>query len=358
MKIAILGGGSVALANACFLTDGGHEVRIWSALKDETEAIARAGGITSSGALSGTYPVAAAKSVKLCVEAAALVMVCAPAFAHRPIMVEVAPWIEPGQTIVLHPVSGLGSVVMARLLAERGIQTPIVDVSTSLLTCRKSGPTRVKILTVKKVIELAVLPASGAPDAHALLTGLYGPRFRLVDNVLAVSLGNHNPVYHVPPLLCNLSRAELREDWTIWDGITPGIARLVELLDGERLEVAGAYGVSTTPVIDYFRDAHGAQGDNLHAVFRSVSRILKGPTGPQEFNHRFITEDVPYGLVFFYALGEQAQVPMPLTYGFIDICSRLYDRDFVAEGHTLEALGLAGLDTPAILRIVTEGVTQ
>lgn len=144
-------------------------------------------------------------------------------------------------------------------------------------------------------------------------------------------------------MLCNLSRVELKENWTIWDCITPGVARLIALNDAERLAVVRALGFCGVPVIDYFREAHGASGTDLNAVFRSVSERLKGPAGPQEMEHRFITEDVPFGLVFFRSVGDHAGVAMPVTKCLIELCSNLYGRDFEAEGNTLQALGLSGL---------------
>jgi opine dehydrogenase len=159
----------------------------------------------------------------------------------------------------------------------------------------------------------------------------------------------------VPPLLCNLSRAERREDWMIWECITPGVARLVKLVDDERLAVVRHFGTTEIAVDDYFRQAHGAEGADLNEIFASVAKKLKGPIGPQEFNHRFITEDVPYALVFFRSLGRVAGIDMPVTDHFIGLTSALYQTDFWAEGHTVERLGLGGLSSAGILAVAATG---
>ena len=52
MKIAILGAGNVALANAFFLADSGHDIHLWSAFVDEVDSIIEAGGIVCEGVLS------------------------------------------------------------------------------------------------------------------------------------------------------------------------------------------------------------------------------------------------------------------------------------------------------------------
>lgn len=355
MKIAILGAGNVALANAFFLADTGHDVHLWSAFADEVDAIIEAGGIACEGVLSGRATITASHDVGACIDGAKIVMISAPAFGHRALMEAAGPHVTADQTIVIHPVTGLSSMIMSRIIKDRGIGPTIVDLSTSLFTTRKRGATTVHVLRVKNVIDMATLPADRGPRVLGLLKDLYGDRFRLESNVLAISLDNHNPVYHVPPLLCNLSRAEKREDWIVWEGITPGVAKFVKLVDDERLAVVRRFGTTEIPVDQYFRQSFGVEGKTLDEIFPAMAAKLRGPVGPQEFNHRFITEDVPYALVFFHALGEVAGVEMPITESLITITSALYERDFVAEGHTLAALGLDGLGIDGILQAATEG---
>jgi len=188
-----------------------------------------------------------------------------------------------------------------------------------------------------------------------LLESLYGKRFMQEPNALAISLNNHNPVYHVPPMLCNLSRAEKREDWVIWSSITPGVARFVKLVDDERLAIVRHYGTTEVSVGQYFRQSYGVEGGNLDEIFAAVTEKLKGPIGPQDFNHRFILEDVPYALVFFSSLGRAAGIEMPITDSLIRITSALYERDFTKDGHTLEYLGLGGLDREGIIDMTRTG---
>jgi opine dehydrogenase len=355
MNIAVLGAGSVALANACFLHNAGHDVHIWSSFADELDAIANAGGVHYEGVMSGCARINVAERVAACVTKADVVMICAPAFAHRTLMSATAPFISDKQAIVIHPVTGLSSLLLSKMLAERGVQPMIVDLSTSLFTARKLEPARVLLLRVKDLIDLATVPVRRGAEGLRLLQSIFGERFRLEKNVLAVSLNNHNPVYHVPPLLCNLSRAEKKEQWMIWECITPMVARFVKLVDTERLAVARSYGTTELAVEDYFREAHGVKGETIDDIFAATAAKLKGPIGPQTADHRFITEDVPYALVCFRSLASVAGLGMPLTDSLITITSALYGRDFVDEGHTIEALGLGGKTVGEIITTVEEG---
>lgn len=348
MRIAILGAGNVALATAYYLASTGHAVQLWSPFPEERAALS-GGVLTAEGVLSGTAQITVAERAEECVADSGLIIIAAPAFGHETLMTAIAPYATASQTVLIHPVTGLSSLLLSRMMAERGVTPTIVDASTSLFTTRRITANSVRILKMKDVIEIAAIPAVHGSQALTLLEGLFGKRFRLEPNALTVSLNNHNPVYHVPPLLCNLSRAELQEDWMIWKGITPGVARLVKLVDDERLEVVRRYGTKEVSVADYFRQAHGVVGADLPEIFLSVAEKLKGPIGPQSFDHRFMTEDVPYALVFFLSLGEAAGINMPITRNFIELTSALYERDFMAEGHTLDRLGLGGLTPEAIV---------
>jgi opine dehydrogenase len=355
MKIAILGAGNVALANAWYLAHAGHDVRLWSAFEAERAAIMQAGGLTAEGLMQGEARVTVADSAAACVAEASLVMIAAPAFGHQALMSAAAPHLTGEQIVMVHPVTGLSSLLLSRMMKARGIKPAIVDVSTSLFTTRRTGPASVRILKLKDVVDIAAIPAARGTAVMQRLEELYGRRFRLEANALAISLNNHNPVYHVPPVFCYLSRAERGENWMIWECITPGVARLVKLVDDERLAVVRHYGTTEISVADYFRQAHGAEGRNLDEIFASVAKKLKGPIGPQEFNHRFITEDVPYALVFYRSLGRVAGIDMPVTDNFIRLTSALYERDFTAEGHTVEKLGLGGMTRRDILEVTAHG---
>ena len=355
MRIAILGAGNVALANACYLSHAGHNVHVWSSFPEERQALAAAATIAYEGFMSGSAKITVSADVRACITGAGIVMIAAPAFGHQALMAAASPHVTESQDIIVHPVTGLSSLLISRMLKGRGIKPVIVDLSTSLFTTRKTGATSVRLLRIKDVIDMAAIPAERGLEAMTRLEAIFGKRFRLEPNALAISLNNHNPVYHVPPLLCNLSRAEKKENWMIWENITPGVARFVKLIDDERLAVVRYYGTTEIPVDQYFRQSFGVVGRDLDEIFKAVAEKLKGPIGPQDFNHRFILEDVPYALVFYHSLGRAAGIDMPVTESLIRITSALYRRDFVKEGHTLEALGLAGLDRERLIEMTRVG---
>ena len=66
--------------------------------------------------------------------------------------------------------------------------------------------------------------------------------------------------------------------------------------------------------------------------------------GPTVVDSRYISEDVPQGLVMLEALGKALTVDTPITSGLISIASAALGRDLRAEGRTPEVLGVENIE--------------
>jgi hypothetical protein len=62
--------------------------------------------------------------------------------------------------------------------------------------------------------------------------------------------------------------------------------------------------------------------------------------GPKSMQDRYITEDVPYGLVLLSTLGRLLDLPTPVSDGIINLCGAINRVDYWAEGRGVEELGL------------------
>jgi opine dehydrogenase len=72
-------------------------------------------------------------------------------------------------------------------------------------------------------------------------------------------------------------------------------------------------------------------------------------------DHKYVTEDVPCGLVAMAGLGDAAGVATPVFDGLIALSVAMLGRDFTWEGRSLERLGLAGKDVAQITSIFELG---
>src|SRR5712671_5090873 len=81
----------------------------------------------------------------------------------------------------------------------------------------------------------------------------------------------------------------------------------------------------------------------------------QGTSTPKSLDHKFITEDVPTGLIPMSALGAAVGVGTPAIDALIEVVRSMTGKDFAAGGRTLEHLGIGGMDTTQIGRVVDEG---
>jgi opine dehydrogenase len=355
MNVAIIGAGAVALSSAALMTKNGHRACLWSALPEEIQSLKSERLVTCEGELSGTFAIEVTDTVEQCMAQVDVVMIAAPAFAHRALMAACAPFIQRHHMIVMNTATGFSSLYFARLLADRQLKPTFVDLGTTVCAARVTGPGRVRLGPPKPDVDLATMPAARGEAGWASLTELFGDFFGLRRSVLAVALNNHNPIYHVPALVFNLARAELGEVWNIWRNLPPFVARYVEKLDQERLSVAARFGVEGIPLTVYLRSSIGLEGDDLAGLFAAAAAKRPAPTGPKSVDDRYMTEDMPYGMVFFRKLGEAGGVAMPVTDHLIDFCNDLYNRDFRSEGLGLDDLDLANRSPAEIVRLAQDG---
>ena len=171
------------------------------------------------------------------------------------------------------------------------------------------------------------------------------PQAEAAKNVLQTTLQNGNPVLHPAIMLLNAGRIESTGgDFLFYtDGVTPAAARLMEAIDRERQELGQVLGIEIVPDPElglrqgYVSEATYLKGYNEGIGF-ATSRA------PSSLHFRYLTEDVPYGLVFMSELARQCGVATPAIDTVISLASIVLDTDFRAAGKRLPRdLGFAEL---------------
>jgi opine dehydrogenase len=155
----------------------------------------------------------------------------------------------------------------------------------------------------------------------------------------------------------NIERAQPYKFYA--EGVTPAVARVYEAINAERVAVAAALGATVPNLADWFDRVYGVREATLVEACQRLTYNSDGPyqaTGtPNSLEHGFVTEDVPTGLMPMSALGAAAGVKTPAIDALVAIARYMTGRDFIAEGRTLDRLGLAGMDARQIQRVVQEG---
>ena len=80
-------------------------------------------------------------------------------------------------------------------------------------------------------------------------------------------------------------------------------------------------------------------------VFFDYAAMPTAVMGPSTVNHRYITEDIPQGLVMLESLGSLFGVQTPTATALISIASASLRMDFRANGRTVDRLGLDNIRT-------------
>jgi opine dehydrogenase len=143
------------------------------------------------------------------------------------------------------------------------------------------------------------------------------------------------------------------------EGVTDAVGRVSKATDDERLAVARALDVPARPFLDNFLAA-GLTTKEAHATGSiatacEASEPNKTIRSPGSLDHRYIHEDVGFGLVPFAAFGQLAKVPTPTIDATVYLTSVATGIDYGREGLTLDKMGLTGMSVPQLKRYVETG---
>ena len=142
----------------------------------------------------------------------------------------------------------------------------------------------------------------------ALIKPLY-PEIEQATSVLETALSNLNAVFHPPGMIMNAGWIQhTGGDFLFYrEGITDAVGRVTAAVDAERMAVAKALGIPAMPFLDVFYEAglttKAARDSGDIARACQESEPNKTIKSPPSLDHRYVHEDVGYGLVPMAALG-------------------------------------------------------
>jgi opine dehydrogenase len=318
-----------------------------------------AGGRTGFARITGKVTTNMEEAVK----DVRIIMLVVPAFGRERFLKELVPYLQDGQILVIWP-AYYSALLAAEIFRREEVKKDITIAETESLiyACRKTGPAQVLVKDFKRTLGIAALPATKTLKVLEVLKRIY-PQLVPMKNVLETSLQNLNPVLHPPSVILNLYRVEAKfypYDPDIGGpfcrsyDITPAMARVMEAVDKERMAVAEKLGLKTRDLKTTLELFYGATGRDLYETVLNCPPYQK-QLAPTSLNHRYVTEDVPYGLVPIASLGKQLGVETPVTAALVTIASAETGRDFWKEGLTVEKMGLAGRTADEIIAYVERG---
>ncbi len=356
--VCVAGAGAGGLAMAGHLALLGCPVRLYNRSEPRIEPVRYMGGIQLSGVLTGFARIPfVTTDPEQATAGADLIMVVVPAVGHKELATLLGPHLTDGQVVLLNPGRTGGAMEFANVLRQKKFRgRPIIaEAQTLLYACRDMDPGSVQVFSIKNAVPVAALPAYLTPDVLAL-TRKSLPYFVAGDNVLKTSMDNIGSIFHPALTLFNAAWIEdTHGDFEYYlEGASPSVTLILEAMDKERLAVGEALGIGCHSAREWLYLAYGAKGDNLYEAIQA-NPGYSGIKAPNRLEHRYITEDVPMSLVPIASLGELLGVKVPTIKAVIHLTSLLHERDYWAEGRTVEKLGLAGMNVAQIRRTIVEG---
>jgi opine dehydrogenase len=350
MRVAVLGAGNGGLASAFDFAQHGHEVSLYNVPEFGANLVAvqEAGGITATGDLEGFAPIRyAGHDAAEATAGADLVVLVGPAYSTEPLAVAVASHLADGMAVLVCPGSCAGAIAFKRAagLALDDDRHTVGETSTLPYAVRATEPGVVRVyLKLTTGVYLAGVPRGSTDRLYDLVEDVW-PAVEKADSVFQTTLQNGNPVIHPAVTLLNAGLLERTGgDFLFYEeGVTASVGRLIEAVDGERLAIAGALGVTilSEPALGA---RQGYMREENYSTGYSTAPGFLGIRAQQRLDHRYLTEDVGYGLVFLTDLATRLGVPTPAMDAVITIASVVLARDFRAEGaRTVGGLGLDGL---------------
>jgi opine dehydrogenase len=359
-KIAVLGAGNGGHACSADLSLKGYTVNLYELprFKANIESIAKQGGIE----IHDEKGVRFAKlnkvtiEIKEAIEDVDLILITVPAFAHKQFAEVCIPYLKDGQ-IVVYLGKGGGTLEFAKVMREMNVKKDILlgEANTLPYAARIIKPGSVRVFVKVKKLFIAALPAKNNQELFNFLKDLY-PSVTLMSNVLETILNDVNAVLHPAPSILNAGRIEYSkgEFYIYKEGMTPSVINVIKAVDDERLAVVKALGFKQIPFEKLFPEIGFSAEGTLEEVVTHVYGA-EGMKSPGSLQGRYITEDLPYGLVPIASIGDLTHTSTPVIKSLIVLASILNQVDYWKEGRTLEKLGVANLSLSELLNFITNG---
>lgn len=355
LSVAILGTGNAGVSLAAILSLRGVDVSLADLPEygESVQAIIDHGGID----LLGEYGVGKAKpalvttNMEEALRGRKIIMFCHPAYANEAFTRACAPFLEDGQILVY--ISYFGALRMARLLESLEVNKDVIigEILSFLYACDKTGPAEALVKKRKAGLPFAAFPGARIQEALSTLNQVFDDLVPAA-NCLETSMHNMNPWVHIPGVVLNAGWIEATKGGFSFyvDGMTPAVLRVRHALDREKRDVASKLGISTIATADILSRMYADLPKDINERYYAKSK-----DAPTHLRHRYLVEDMIYGLVPVVGIARAVGVSTPTMDSIITLASILSEMDFKKEGIRIADLGLKDLSVDEISEFMKTG---
>lgn len=376
VSIAVLGAGNSGCSLAAELTLLGVDVSLSELpeFKSSLEAPMKRGGIEVTGELKNGF--AKIKKITLDIKDAIagrdLIFVTSSAFGHEAFTRACAPHLKSGQALIY--ISNFGALKMGRLLKSLGVNTDEVttaETASFVYACDRVGKSgaffierytddsKVVIKREKDALPFAAFPANRTRDILRKVNEVL-PTAVGSTNVLETSINNVNHISHPAGVIMNTGWIEHTEGKFSFylDGQTESIKKVNDAMDEEKMLVAESLGLKKISNHEWHNRMYGKYVNAKTGTVHQEKYYKDIYDAPPNLKHRYLTEDVIFGLVPICLLGRVSKITTPVCDSIITLSNVANGVNYWHEGLTLEKLGLNGKSPEQMTKYVETGVDR
>jgi opine dehydrogenase len=350
MNISIIGAGNGGQAMAGHFSLLGHNVTLYNRSTPKLEMIKKKGGIRLSEAINDFAKIGClTHSLEEAIADSNLIMVVTTADAHKELAVNMAPFLQDGQIVVLNPGRTLGALEFSKYLNKYSSKKIYIAEAQSLIyACRADIPGEVRIIGIKDKVLLASYPSNETQFVTEILNSIYDC-FIGVDNVLITGLENIGAIFHPIIVMFNAATIERGQEFYFYNDMTPAVADFIVEADKERLRIGEAFGLRLHSASDWVSFAYkDIVGNDLCEKMKNNPAYYK-ILAPKKLNSRLLLEDIPTGILPLVELAKMAGVDVPILSSILNITQNLLKADYSLTGRTLMNLELSGFTKKSFL---------
>jgi hypothetical protein len=375
MQITICGGGNAAHTLAGLLGSRPDlSVNIYAPFQDEAErwqiGLKQNDGILvhAPGRDIVGRPVAVFRDPAQAVQGSEFILLALPAFAHEIILRQIEGYLSPDTWVGALPARAGFDLCVRDILKDRLSHINIFGFQTLPWACRiQEYGGRVSILGVKAQVDLAALPAKLAPVISSRMGELLGVVLNPISNFLSLTLADTGQLIHpgiMYGLFHNWNGQAYSEPSLFYQAVDEEVAAILQNMSQEvqalRSILEQAYpGLDLTavrPVGEWLKRSYPTSikdSSTLHSSF-ATNRSYTGLLAPMiesengfvpDFQSRYLTEDMPYGLLVMRGIAELAGVAMPMVDEVVFWAQSRLGKRYMVEGK-LQGAELLSTRTP------------
>ena len=288
-----------------------------------------------------------------------LILLPLPAFAQESVLLQIIPFLK--NEVIIGSIPARGGFEYSLLKILKSVtdkRIKFFGLQTLPWACRtREYASKVDILGKKDIVGLAALPREATLELSEIFTHLLNIKVEPIPNMLTLTLANIGQIVH-PGIMYGLfkgneNRKYKKEDIPLfYHGVTSNIAKTLANMSNDMLALTRKLqnrfkNIDLTKVLsleDWLISSYKnsiVDGRTLETCF-VTNQAYQGLYAPMknlengyykpDFQSRYLTEDVPFGLIVSKAIALLAQVDTPTIDEVIITVSKWMKKEYLVHG--------------------------